>query len=68
MKLQEEPTEPKLLKFMVTIDLPIPPKEITAPEPQVMPTTNFTQLNADQRIIHQYKINYFLYKSKQYNT
>ena len=33
MNLREELTEPKLLEFMVTIDLPIPPGEITAPEP-----------------------------------
>ena len=34
--------EPKLSEFMVTIDLPIPPKKITAPEPQVVPATDFT--------------------------
>ena len=56
--------EPKLSEFMVTIDLLIPPREITAPEPQGVPATDFAQLNTDQRIIHQYKINYFLYKSK----
>ena len=33
MNLQEEPMEPKLLEFMVTIDLPIPLGEITASEP-----------------------------------
>ena len=33
MNLQEEPTEPKILEFMVTIDLLILPGEITAPEP-----------------------------------
>ena len=64
MNLQEEPTEPKLLEFIITIDLLIPPGEITAPEPQVVPATDFMQLNTDQRIIHQYKMNYFLYKSK----
>ena len=64
MNLREEPTELKLLEFMVTINLPIPLGEITAPELQMVPATNFTQLNTDQRIIHQYKINYFLYKSK----
>ena len=30
MNLREEPAEPKLLKFIITIDLPIPPREITA--------------------------------------
>ena len=64
MNLREEPAEPKLSEFIITIDLPIPPGEITAPEPQVVPATDFTQLNADQRIIHQYKMNYFFYKSK----
>ena len=33
MNLREELTELKLLEFMVIIDLPIPPGEITAPEP-----------------------------------
>ena len=33
MNLRKELTELKLLEFMVTIDLPIPPGEITAPEP-----------------------------------
>ena len=33
MNLQEELTEPKLSKFMVIIDLLIPPGEITALEP-----------------------------------
>ena len=33
INLREELAEPKLLEFMVTIDLPIPPGEITAPEP-----------------------------------
>ena len=42
MNLREEPTKPKLLKFIITIDLPIPPGEITAPEPQMVPTTDFT--------------------------
>ena len=42
MNLREELTEPKLLEFMVTIDLPIPLGEITAPEPQVVPATDFT--------------------------
>ena len=56
--------ELKLLEFIITINLLIPPGEITAPEPQVVPATNFAQLNINQRIIHQYKINYFLYKSK----
>ena len=42
MNLQEEPAEPKLLKFMVTINLPILPGEITALEPQVVPATDFT--------------------------
>ena len=64
MNLREEPTEPKLLEFIVIINLPIPPGKIAAPEPQVMPATDFVQLNADQRIIHQYKINYFFYKFK----
>ena len=64
MNLREELAEPKLLEFIVTIDLPIPPGEITAPESQVVPAIDFTQLNIDQRMIHQYKINYFLYKSK----
>ena len=64
MNLREELAEPKLLEFMITIDLLIPPGEITAPEPQVVPATDFAQLNTDQRIIHQYKINYFLYKSE----
>ena len=42
MNLREELTEPKLLEFMITIDLPIPPGEITALEPQVVPATDFT--------------------------
>ena len=42
MNLQEELIKPKLLKFMVTIDLPIPPGKIMAPEPQVVPATDFT--------------------------
>ena len=42
MNLQEELTEPKLLKFMVTIDLPIPQGEIMAPESQVVPATDLT--------------------------
>ena len=33
MNLREKLTEPKILEFMVIIDLPIPPGEITAPEP-----------------------------------
>ena len=33
MNLREESMELKLLEFMVTIDLLIPPGEITAPEP-----------------------------------
>ena len=33
MNLQEEPAEPKLSEFIITIDLPIPLGEITAPEP-----------------------------------
>ena len=33
MNLREELTELKLLEFMVTIDLLIPPGEITASEP-----------------------------------
>ena len=41
MNLQEELTEPKLSEFMITIDLLIPPGEITAPESQVVPATNF---------------------------
>ena len=32
MNLRKELTEPKLLEFMVTIDLPSPLGEITAPE------------------------------------
>ena len=64
MNLREESAEFKLLEFMIIIDLLIPPGEITAPEPQVVPATDFAQLNADQRIIHQYKMNYFFYKSK----
>ena len=68
MNLREELVKPKLSEFIITIDLPIPPGEITAPEPQMVPATDFAQLNLDQRMIHQYKINYFLYKSKQYNT
>ena len=43
MKLREEPTELKLLEFMVTINLPIPLGEITASELQVVPATDFTQ-------------------------
>ena len=42
MNLQKELVKLKLLKFMVTIDLPIPPGEITALEPQVVPATDFT--------------------------
>ena len=42
MNLWKEPIEPKLLEFMVIIDLPIPPGEIMAPEPQVVPATDFT--------------------------
>ena len=42
MNLREEPAEPKLSEFIITIDLPIPPGEITAPEPQVVPAINFT--------------------------
>ena len=33
MNLREELAEPKLLEFMVIIDLLIPPGEITVPEP-----------------------------------
>ena len=33
MNLREEPVKPKILEFMVTIDLLIPLREITAPEP-----------------------------------
>ena len=33
MNLREELAEPKLLEFMVIIDLPIPLGEIIAPEP-----------------------------------
>ena len=33
MNLQEELAKPKLLEFIITINLPIPPGEITAPEP-----------------------------------
>ena len=42
MNLREELMELKLLKFIIIIDLPIPPGEITAPEPQVVPATDFT--------------------------
>ena len=42
VNLREEPMEPKLLEFIITIDLPIPPREIIAPEPQVVPATDFT--------------------------
>ena len=42
MNLREELAKPKLLEFMVTINLLIPPGEITAPEPQVVPATDFT--------------------------
>ena len=42
MNLREELAEPKLLEFMVIIDLLIILGEITAPEPQVVPATNFT--------------------------
>ena len=52
MNLREEPAEPKLLEFMITVDLPIPPGEIMALEPQVVPATDFIQLNTDQRIIY----------------
>ena len=41
MNLREESAEPKLLEFMVTIDLLILPGEIMAPEPQVVPATDF---------------------------
>ena len=41
MNLREESAELKLLEFMVTIDLLIPPGEITAPESQVVPATDF---------------------------
>ena len=41
MNLWEEPTEPKLSKFIIIIDLPIPLGEITALEPQVVPATDF---------------------------
>ena len=41
MNLREDPAELKLSEFMVTIDLLIPPGEITAPEPQVVPATDF---------------------------
>ena len=34
--------EPKSLEFIITIDLLIPPGEITAPEPQMIPVTDFT--------------------------
>ena len=47
MNLREEPTEPKLLEFMDTIDLPISLGEITAPEPQVVPANDFMLLNTD---------------------
>ena len=33
MNLQEESAELKLSEFIITIDLPIPPGEISAPEP-----------------------------------
>ena len=42
MNLREEPVKPKLLEFIITINLLIPPGEITAPEPQVVPATDFT--------------------------
>ena len=42
MNLREELAEPKLSEFMVTIDLLIPPGEIMAPEPQMVPATKFT--------------------------
>ena len=64
MNLQEETAELKLSEFIIIIDLPILPGKIMAPEPQMVPAIDFTQFNTDQRIIHQYKINYFLYKSK----
>ena len=41
MNPREELAEPKILEFMVTIDLPIPPGEIMALEPQVVPATDF---------------------------
>ena len=52
MNLREKLTKPKLLEFMVIIDLPILLGEITEPEPQVVPATDFAQLNTDQRIIY----------------
>ena len=42
MNLREELIKPKLSEFIVTINLPIPLGEITAPEPQVVPATDFT--------------------------
>ena len=42
MNLRKEPAELKLLEFIVTVDLLIPPGEITALEPQMVPATNFT--------------------------
>ena len=41
MNLREEPAEFKLSEFMVIINLPISPGEIIAPEPQVVPATDF---------------------------
>ena len=42
MNLQEEPAEPKLSEFMVTVNLPIPLRKITALKPQIVPVTDFT--------------------------
>ena len=33
MNLREELAELKILEFIIIVDLPIPPGEITAPEP-----------------------------------
>ena len=47
MNLREELAESKLSEFMIIIDLLIPPGEITAPEPQMVPATDFTKLNTN---------------------
>ena len=41
MNLQEEPAKLKVLEFIITIDILILLGEITAPEPQVVPATDF---------------------------
>ena len=68
VKLREEPKEPKISEFLVTVEGSPTPGDITMPDQQKVPATDLAQLTADQRGVHKYKMDYFLYELKMYNA